>query len=139
MLFELELQFCDNIRELLGHGLLWIRFILKDFYLPFQDGGRYHIETSPLICGENQWTGFYMITASVLKGLRTCYFGDTWSVIPFMHNVKKWSSIILWKSCRSQNVKTYQIIKLVKFQRFLVLRHVTLKASAYTFHHNLTK
>ena len=36
---------------------------------PFHDGGRYHIETSPLICGTNQWTGFYMITASVMKGL----------------------------------------------------------------------
>ena len=35
----------------------------------FQDGGRYHIETSPLICRANQWTGFYMITASVLKEL----------------------------------------------------------------------
>ena len=23
-----------------------------------QDGGRYHIETSPLICSANQWTGF---------------------------------------------------------------------------------
>ena len=37
--------------------------------LTFHDGGRYHIETSPLICGANQWTGFYMITASVMKGL----------------------------------------------------------------------
>ena len=37
---------------------------------PFQDGGRYHIETSLLICRANQWTGFYMITASVLKGLK---------------------------------------------------------------------
>ena len=35
----------------------------------FHDGGRYHIETSPLICGVNQWTGFYMISASVMKGL----------------------------------------------------------------------
>ena len=42
------------------------------------DGDRYHIETSPLICGAetsplicraNQWTGFYMITASVMKEL----------------------------------------------------------------------
>ena len=30
---------------------------------------RYHIETSPLICSANQWTGFYMISASVMKGL----------------------------------------------------------------------
>ena len=35
----------------------------------FHDGGRYHIETSPLIYGANQWTGFYMTTASVIKGL----------------------------------------------------------------------
>ena len=39
----------------------------------FQDGGRYHIETSPLICGANQWTDFYMILASVMKELKT-YF-----------------------------------------------------------------
>ena len=28
------------------------------------------MEISPLICSANQWTGFYMITASVMKGLR---------------------------------------------------------------------
>ena len=28
------------------------------------------MKTSPLIWGANQWTGFYMITASVLKGLK---------------------------------------------------------------------
>ena len=27
------------------------------------------METSPLICSENQWTGFYMIKASVIKEL----------------------------------------------------------------------
>ena len=26
----------------------------------FHDGGPYHIETSPLICRVNQWTGFYI-------------------------------------------------------------------------------
>ena len=31
--------------------------------------GRYHIETSPLICRKFQWTGFYMITASIMKEL----------------------------------------------------------------------
>ena len=36
----------------------------------FHDGGRYHIETSPLICSTNQWTGFYMITTSVMKELK---------------------------------------------------------------------
>ena len=34
-----------------------------------QGGGRYHIETSQLISGTNQWTVFYMITASVMKEL----------------------------------------------------------------------
>ena len=33
----------------------------------FHDGGPYHIETSPLTCGANQWTGFYIIGISVLK------------------------------------------------------------------------
>ena len=37
-------------------------------YYVFHDGGRCHIETSPLICSANQWTGFYMITASIMKG-----------------------------------------------------------------------
>ena len=31
--------------------------------------GPYHIETSPLICTTNQWTSFYMIGTSVMKGL----------------------------------------------------------------------
>ena len=35
----------------------------------FHDGDRYHIETTPLICSANPWTGFYMITASVMKEL----------------------------------------------------------------------
>ena len=38
-------------------------------YQHFYDGGRYHIETSPLIYRANQWTGFYMITVSVMKEL----------------------------------------------------------------------
>ena len=42
---------------------------------PFHDGDRYLIKTSPLICGANQWTGFYMITASVMKGL-------IWNLVP---------------------------------------------------------
>ena len=28
-------------------------------------------ETSQLTCSTNQWTGFYVITASVMKGLST--------------------------------------------------------------------
>ena len=33
----------------------------------FDDGGHYHIETSPLIYQANQWTVFYMVPASVIK------------------------------------------------------------------------
>ena len=44
-------------------------FFPCEYPKPFHDGGSYHIETSPLICRANHWTGFYMITASVMKGL----------------------------------------------------------------------
>ena len=36
----------------------------------FFNGGSYHIETNPLICSENQWTGFYIIGTSVMKELK---------------------------------------------------------------------
>ena len=39
------------------------------YFIFFHDGGRYRIETSPLICRANQWTDFYMIMASVMKEL----------------------------------------------------------------------
>ena len=35
----------------------------------FHDGGRYHIETSPLIYSANEWSGLYMIGASIMKEL----------------------------------------------------------------------
>ena len=37
----------------------------------FHDGGPYHIETSPLICSANQWTGFYMVGTSAMKKLKS--------------------------------------------------------------------
>ena len=36
----------------------------------FHKVGRYHVETSPLICCENQWTGFYMIGTFDMKKLK---------------------------------------------------------------------
>ena len=33
----------------------------------FHARGPYNIETSPLICSENKWTGFYLIRTSVMK------------------------------------------------------------------------
>ena len=45
-------------------------------YEHFHDGGRYHIETSPLICRANQWTGFYMnglVMKELTKNLNTAH------------------------------------------------------------------
>ena len=70
---------------------LTLRILQKDFYSVYlthqlciqqivegckssHDGGCHYIETSPLICFANQWTGFYMITASVMKELRASVF-----------------------------------------------------------------
>ena len=39
-------------------------------YALFHDRGPFHIETGPLICSANEWTGFYMIGTSVLKELK---------------------------------------------------------------------
>ena len=36
----------------------------------FKDGDLYHIETIPLICRANQWTGFYMIRTFVMEELK---------------------------------------------------------------------
>ena len=44
--------------------------ILAPFFNSFMTDSRYCIETSPLICSANQWTSFYMITASVMKELK---------------------------------------------------------------------
>ena len=35
----------------------------------FHFGGPYHVETSPLNCSANQWTGFYMIGTYIMKEL----------------------------------------------------------------------
>ena len=46
--------------------------IIKAILLLYE--GCYYTETSPLICRANQWTGFYMITASVMKELKWMKF-----------------------------------------------------------------
>ena len=43
--------------------------ICSSLVRPVWDRGPCHIETSPLICRANQWTGFYMIRTSVMKEL----------------------------------------------------------------------
>ena len=51
-------------------SLLLRELKISEATLTFQEGGHYHIEISPSVCRANPWTDFYMITASVLKGLR---------------------------------------------------------------------
>ena len=53
-------------------GYLW-RILYNALYTVFKlfdNGGPYHIDTSPSICSANQCTGFYMIRTSVEKELR---------------------------------------------------------------------
>ena len=49
-----------------GKKWYWFLFIFIFIY----DGSSYHIETSPLICIANQWTGFYTIGTSVMNELK---------------------------------------------------------------------
>ena len=50
----------------------WERNLSIVFWL-FHDGCTCYIETSPLICTANQWTGFYMIETSVNEELMTIF------------------------------------------------------------------
>ena len=52
----------------------------------FHDGGSCRIETSPLICSVNQWTGFCIIGTSVMKDSRRSLSANTESL--FLHVVK---------------------------------------------------
>ena len=67
------------------HLFFLIRYTFEDFsfssfvilislYEPFHDGDRYRVEIGPLTCSANQWTGFYMIMASVMKMWLLCWF-----------------------------------------------------------------
>ena len=50
--------------------LTWNLELIAKLLQLYYNGGRYHIETSPLICFANQWTGSYMITDPVMKELK---------------------------------------------------------------------
>ena len=57
-----EIGFCTN---LISKCLSIMRLDLRKVTL--FNGGTNNIETSPLICRVNQWTGFCMIGTSVMK------------------------------------------------------------------------
>ena len=50
-------------------GIVIIIICFCEMLNSFMTGTVIIIETSPLICRANQWTSFYMITASVMKDL----------------------------------------------------------------------
>ena len=52
-------------------------------YHLFYDGGSCLIETSPLICSANQWTGFCIIGISAMKDSR--YSSSTYTKSLFLH------------------------------------------------------
>ena len=62
-------------------------FLKKRFHLTLpwrRPLSYYHIETSPLICRTDQWTGFYMITVAIMKGLS---FFATWCFSPSLEYI----------------------------------------------------
>ena len=59
----------------------------------FHDGGPYRIETSPLICSANRWTGFCMIGTAVMKELMGWFTHKTKLEICF--------SLLVVITCRS--------------------------------------
>ena len=61
----------------------------------------HHIETSPLICSENQLTGFYVMTTLAFNEFNNYQFD------PFMYNFKKRSNL-LYKSCGVHTARTPQ-------------------------------
>ena len=75
----------------------------------FHDGGRYHIETSPLICSANQWAGFYMISTSVMKALSN-------SFQPSQTMISVTSYLIASKMLRLK-LKTYQKLQEEKMSK----------------------
>ena len=54
-----------------GENIIYRKNKFSLWFKSFIDVGLYHIETSPLICRANEWTGFYMIGTSVMKELIT--------------------------------------------------------------------
>ena len=65
--------------------------------LTLHDRGLYHVGTSPLICRADQWTGFYIITASIMKELKA-HSSLTSKAFRFRESKLEFSVLRLWKS-----------------------------------------
>ena len=52
----------------------------------FYDEGSSGIETGPLICSANQWTGFFMIETSVIEELKYLFMATKYEEVSiFVH------------------------------------------------------
>ena len=72
-----KVQIVKCIRNLINHRYLLFEnffFLSSEFSELFHDGGPYHIETSPLICRANHWTGFYMRRTSIMKNWKPGFY-----------------------------------------------------------------
>ena len=84
----------------------------------FHDGSSYHIETSPLVCCANQWTGFYMIGTPIKKEIILCdisicfrSFQYSYFTITFLEKLLlsiSWSKVLaLTKDCLCKCLSTH--------------------------------
>ena len=116
----------------------------------FHDGGRHHIETSPLIYPANQWTGFYMITAFVMKELRPvldiktlrlvyyaifeshlCYASLVWAqntnLVIRLHLLQKKSLSMFFQSRNSHTGPLFKVFKIIQSFDETALENKSLK------------
>ena len=75
----------------------------------FHGGGRYHIETE--LCWANQWTGFYMITASVMKELKQFKFSVLYCHRCWQNFYVSFSEQLNVKNCKLETKKLHRKFK----------------------------
>ena len=79
-----------------NQGLYLNEYMQVTKHLLFCDGGSCRIETSPLICSANQWTGFCIIGTFVMKNSR-CYL-SSYTQSLFLHVVKRILLLVVFLS-----------------------------------------
>ena len=80
-------------------------FVISSDINSFMAGGRYHIETE--LCWTNQWTGFYMITASVMKELKQFKFSVLYCHRCWQKFYVFFSEQLNVKNCKLENKKLH--------------------------------
>ena len=81
--------------------------------------GPYHIETIPLICRANQWTGFYMIGTYVMK--ESSYINAN-TILPCITIAK--SSILAWGLRISKNTNVSFNQNWLMFSEFGIIKNI---------------